>query len=301
MVKDIEGYHIFSLGAQNPEETPHVDHCPPLHGILWPRSDPRDVDDVSMVCADRDSSIGPPISVDSCLGSPPDLPPSPSSSSSSVPPLVVSDLPRWWKFASFPQMRYSGILAIASRSFLSEEAKRKLCDERDREGETEREQPPAALRRRAYSETMLTTAMSATGKAKVLGCRVSTGVRATVPAKGLRRHPALNDKNRGRSEVASLPLCQAIAPRSAQLIRDFLGEMSQTLRWTSLPLRLRGGRRVPGSGWSRAFACVSSRLWRVDEKKTLGSEGQQSFSRQWTRPKKLEKPRKNLTRRRKLN
>ena len=29
MVKDIEGYHIFALGAQNQEKPPHVDPLPP--------------------------------------------------------------------------------------------------------------------------------------------------------------------------------------------------------------------------------------------------------------------------------
>ena len=34
-------------------------HCPPSHGLPRPRSDPRDVDDVSMVRTDRGSSIAP--------------------------------------------------------------------------------------------------------------------------------------------------------------------------------------------------------------------------------------------------
>ena len=38
---------------------PHVDPVPPLHGLPRPRSDPRDVDDVSMGLADRGSSIAP--------------------------------------------------------------------------------------------------------------------------------------------------------------------------------------------------------------------------------------------------
>ena len=38
---------------------PHVDPVPPLHGLPRPRSDPRDVDGVSMGRADRSSSIAP--------------------------------------------------------------------------------------------------------------------------------------------------------------------------------------------------------------------------------------------------
>ena len=38
---------------------PHVDPVPPLHGLPRPRSDPRDVDDVSMGREDRGSSIAP--------------------------------------------------------------------------------------------------------------------------------------------------------------------------------------------------------------------------------------------------
>ena len=48
MVKNIEGYHIFALGAPNPDKPPHVDPLPPIYGLPRPRSDPRDVDDVSM-------------------------------------------------------------------------------------------------------------------------------------------------------------------------------------------------------------------------------------------------------------
>ena len=44
---------------QTRTKPPHVDPVPPLHGLTRHRSDPQDVDDVSMGRADRDSSIGP--------------------------------------------------------------------------------------------------------------------------------------------------------------------------------------------------------------------------------------------------
>ena len=60
MVKDIQGYHIFALGAQNPDKTPRMStHCPPIHALPRPRSDPQHVDDVSMGRADRGASIAP--------------------------------------------------------------------------------------------------------------------------------------------------------------------------------------------------------------------------------------------------
>ena len=60
MVKDAEEYHIFALDAQNPDKTPRMStHCPPIHILPHPRSDPQDVDDVSMGRADRGSSIAP--------------------------------------------------------------------------------------------------------------------------------------------------------------------------------------------------------------------------------------------------
>ena len=58
MVKDVEGYHIFALGAPKPDQTPRMStHCPPIHALPCPRSGPQDVDDVSMGRADRGSSI----------------------------------------------------------------------------------------------------------------------------------------------------------------------------------------------------------------------------------------------------
>ena len=48
MVKDIEGYHIFALGAQNPDKTPRMStHCPPITPPRH-RGGPQDVGDVSM-------------------------------------------------------------------------------------------------------------------------------------------------------------------------------------------------------------------------------------------------------------
>ena len=44
---------------QTRTKPPHVDPLPPIHGLPRPRSDPRDVDDVSMGRADRGSSIAP--------------------------------------------------------------------------------------------------------------------------------------------------------------------------------------------------------------------------------------------------
>ena len=44
---------------QTRTKPPHVDPVPPLHGLPRPRSDPRDVDDVSKGRADRGSSIAP--------------------------------------------------------------------------------------------------------------------------------------------------------------------------------------------------------------------------------------------------
>ena len=75
----------------------------------------------------------------------------------------------------------------------------------------------------------------------------------------------------GRPRPPALP---GDRPPLSSAQRDFLGEMSRTLWWTSQPFRLGGGPfgRVAGSGRSRAFACVSSRVWRVDGKKSLGSE-----------------------------
>ena len=59
MVKDVEGYHIFALGVPNRDKTPHVDPWPPIHALPRPRSDPQDVDDVSMGLEDWGSSIAP--------------------------------------------------------------------------------------------------------------------------------------------------------------------------------------------------------------------------------------------------
>ena len=60
MVKDIEGHPILALGAQNPDEPPACRSTPPQSmASPAPRSDPRDVDDVSMGRADRGSSIAP--------------------------------------------------------------------------------------------------------------------------------------------------------------------------------------------------------------------------------------------------
>ena len=60
MVKDIEGDHIFALVAPNPDKTPRMStHCPPIHALPRPRSDPMDVDDVSMGHADGGSLIAP--------------------------------------------------------------------------------------------------------------------------------------------------------------------------------------------------------------------------------------------------
>ena len=51
--------HLRS-GCTKPGQTPRVStHSPPIHALPHPRSDPRDVDDVSMVRADRGSSIAP--------------------------------------------------------------------------------------------------------------------------------------------------------------------------------------------------------------------------------------------------
>ena len=57
MVKGIEGYPIFALGAQNPDKPPSCrPTAPPSMPSPAPAA-PRDVDDVSMGRADRGSSI----------------------------------------------------------------------------------------------------------------------------------------------------------------------------------------------------------------------------------------------------
>ena len=49
-----------SLWVHKPGQNPRMStQCPPSHALPSPRSDPQDVDDVSMGRADRDSSIGP--------------------------------------------------------------------------------------------------------------------------------------------------------------------------------------------------------------------------------------------------
>jgi len=51
--------HLRS-GCTKPGQTPCMSiHCPPIHALPCPRSDPWDVDDVSMGRADRDSAIAP--------------------------------------------------------------------------------------------------------------------------------------------------------------------------------------------------------------------------------------------------
>ena len=50
----------FRSGCTKPGQTPRMStHCPPIHGLPRPRSDPQDVDDVSMGRADRGTSIAP--------------------------------------------------------------------------------------------------------------------------------------------------------------------------------------------------------------------------------------------------
>ena len=47
-------------GCTKPGQNPRMStHCPPIHALPRPRSDPQDVDDVSMGRADRGSSIAP--------------------------------------------------------------------------------------------------------------------------------------------------------------------------------------------------------------------------------------------------
>ena len=51
-------------GCTKPGQNPRMStHCPPIHGLPSHRSDPWDVDDVSMGRADRGSSIGPTCSL----------------------------------------------------------------------------------------------------------------------------------------------------------------------------------------------------------------------------------------------
>ena len=60
MVKNIEGYPTFALGAQNPDKTPSCRPiAPPIYALPRHRSGPQDVGDVSMGRADRGSSIDP--------------------------------------------------------------------------------------------------------------------------------------------------------------------------------------------------------------------------------------------------
>ena len=60
MIKDIKRVSHLRSGCTKPGQTPRMPtHCPPLHGLPRPRSDPRDVDGVSMGRADRSSSIAP--------------------------------------------------------------------------------------------------------------------------------------------------------------------------------------------------------------------------------------------------
>ena len=81
--------HLRS-GYTKPGQNPRMStHCPPIHGLPRPRSDPQDVDDVSMGRADRGSSIAP-TDLWCPDGSPPTVrappPPLPSRSCPSISP-----------------------------------------------------------------------------------------------------------------------------------------------------------------------------------------------------------------------